>query len=259
MFSNIGFEENIGLGGTFSYNYEKQTPEANLDISEKGVLIAKSESDLINNKYSGSGGVNSFSLELRTEKNGSQVLEGNSTYYMQAYITNQYGTSTSSITSFQTNYMVYDRAQGGIVLYVESNGVNGLVMAELEYLSEPLQWSTVDEIVGVKYAGGSTDTGGFGQGFSNTLYQYYKNNVGSSPVADYCEEFSVNGYSDWFLGDINANGRAKQWGNLDSSVNLWTCLEASYNADVDAMQYYNNNTSPRDKSDELRVIPFRKF
>ena len=260
LFSNITFEEIVGFGGTFSYDYSKQTPEANLDISEKGVLIAKSENDLINNKYSGSGGINSFSLELRTVKDGEQVLEGNTTYFMQAYITNEYGTSTSDVVSFQTKYMMKDRAQGGIVVYVESNGEHGLVMAELDHLSELMVWSTEYNLVGVKYEGSSTDTGYFGQDFSNTLYQYYKNNSGSSPVANYCEEIDINSFSDWFLGDINANARAKQWGGVPTSVDLWTSLEASYNSDTDAMQYHNyNNMSPRNKKDSLKVIPFRRF
>ena len=251
-FSSLSYSEIVGNGGSFSVSYSKISSEASLDISEKGFYVAKSESELPANKYSGFGSGSNLSLDITS-------LDGGTTYYYQAFITNQYGTYTSEILSFETKYMIGDKAQGGTVIYVDETGYHGLVVADIEYLSQPMQWSDEYVFVGVKFEGSSSVPPDWGKSYSETIYNFFQNNQGSSPAADYCEEIVIDGYSDWFLGNYLAVGRAKS--KIDfPSIELWTSMESSYNSDTNAQYHYNtNNLSDKDKKTLLKVIPFRSF
>lgn len=94
-----------------------------------------------------------------------------------------------------TIYSIGDKAQGGIIFWVDSSGQHGLVASEEDLASEVFPFYLVEKYKGKTYAlrGDSVYAGKFNtkQIISNKSVGYY--------AALICEVFQGGGYKDWYL------------------------------------------------------------
>lgn len=94
-----------------------------------------------------------------------------------------------------TIYSIGDKAQGGIIFWVDSSLQHGLVASEEDLASEVFPFYLVEKYIGKTYAlsGDSVYAGRFNteQIISNKSVGYY--------AALICEVFQGGGYKDWYL------------------------------------------------------------
>ncbi len=125
------------------------------------------------------------------------------TYYVRAYATNVVGTSYGAEFSFTTSPGIGDNYQGGVIAYVFEPGDPGYIAGQFHGLiaaasdqSNGSQWSPNNV----------TGTGAFrtalGGGNDNTIDITNANGAGIY-AARLCYDLVLNGYSDWFLPDLD--------------------------------------------------------
>ena len=233
-----------------SVSFNQNSPNADLGLIEKGFYLAKKTSELSNNKFISSTSGNQSDLNVNT-------IDSSSTYYYQAFITDQYGTYTSEILSFNTRFVVGDSTLGGKVIYVDATGFHGVIIADIEYLSpDELQWSTEYGVTG-SYFKSSEES--YGKREAEIVLNYFESNAGNSPAADYCDNIVIEGIDDWYLPNFTELSRAKKFADFPE-ISLWSSNENANNSSTDAIYHYGANfAGPKDKKERYRVIPVRKF
>jgi len=233
-----------------SVSFNQNSPNADLGLVEKGFYLAKKRSELSNNKFISSTSGNQSDLNVNT-------IDSSSTYYYQAFITDQYGTYTSEILSFNTRFVVGDSTLGGKVIYVDATGFHGVIIADIQYLSpDELQWATE---YGVTDSYFKSSEESYGKREADIVLNYFKTNPGNSPAADYCDDIVIEGIDDWYLPNYTELTRAKKFADFPE-ISLWSSNENANNSSTDAIYHYGANfAGPKDKKERYRVIPVRKF
>src|SRR5207248_2347685 len=115
------------------------------------------------------------------------------TYYLRAYAINSAGIAYGNQISFTTSSALAagDTYAGGIVFYVDSTQVHGLVCVASNQ-SNSTQWSCYGTNIS-----GATGTN-IGTGQANTA-AIVGAGCAINYAADVCSALVLNGYSDWFL------------------------------------------------------------
>jgi hypothetical protein len=114
---------------------------------------------------------------------------------------------------------------GGIVFYLDSTKVHGLIMASADQ-STSAQWGFFKEQIG---ANGKN----IGDGKQNTD-MISKTSTDKGIAANICSSLQLNGFGDWFLPSIEElkpmyyNFKAKALGNF-SSTQYWSSSETDFN------------------------------
>ena len=230
--------------------YGQKSPLADIEVLDEGFLISTRQSSLENNRVS----VNVFGNTLEKQIDN---INSSSTYYYQAFVENEFGLFKSEILTFKTKYIEGDSTLGGKVFYVDDTGFHGLIIADIEYLSDELQWSTEYGLIGTYFKSSNES---YGRKESSSILAYFETNVGNSPAADYCENIIIEGLDDWYLPNYTELTRAKDRTGFPS-ISLWSSNEApNNNGTNEAIYHYNaNNAGIADKKVTYKVIPVRKF
>ncbi len=112
-------------------------------------------------------------------------------YHYRIVATNEHGTDYGNDVQFTAHHNIGDPYAGGIIFYIDSTGLSGLVCSESNQ-SNDCTWGCVGtSIIGA-------DSTVIGSGFQNT--QDICNNCSTSNIgARLCNDLVNNGYSDWYL------------------------------------------------------------
>ena len=223
--SNVGSITATGAvsGGTI-------VDDGGAEIIRKGICWNTSPSPTIENNNTNNGeGAEAFTSTLTG-------LTAGTTYYVRAYAENSVGISYGNELIFTTPLpQIGSSYQGGILAYIFQpgdfgyvpNAFHGIISAPHD-IFDPLYsfWGCSGNSVG-------STSGNIGKGKDNTTLILY---VCNSPgVAAYqCDNYSINGYDDWFLpslselyvlrGNLYLNGNIA---NFNASDCYWTSTEVS--------------------------------
>ncbi|MCX6277610.1 MAG: DUF1566 domain-containing protein [Bacteroidetes bacterium] len=116
-------------------------------------------------------------------------------YYVRAYATNDVGTAYGEQVSFKTLlYGVGQSYGGGIIFYVDSTGLHGLISATTDQ-SAGAEWGCVGIII-------AETSWAIGAGQANTAAIVYACSI-EGIAARICNDLVHNGYSDWFLPSMD--------------------------------------------------------
>lgn len=137
-------------------------------------------------------------------------------------------------------YQIGDRAQGGIVFWVDETGEHGLVAAP-EDQSEAIRWDhgvgrhtipnpprEVNDLITMARGNGI----GAGQMNTSVIVSRYGYGDGESYAARLCAELELSGYGDWYLPSpaelflMDENLFQNGLGNIAPSTNYWTSQES---------------------------------
>lgn len=166
------------------------TSQGNSTIIERGVCWGLSAYPTIAGTHiTDSGGTGAFTINLTG-------LQANTTYYLRAYATNSAGTVYGNQVNFTTlfnSFSIGDAYQGGIIAYIDSSGLHGLIATPID-ISTGAIWCLNGGIYNVTGASGS----GIGTGNQNTID--IMSGVGSGGIAaGLCSDLVFSGYADWYL------------------------------------------------------------
>jgi hypothetical protein len=122
-------------------------------------------------------------------------LNANTTYYVRAYVTNRKGAAYGDQKSFKTKiapvFTIGKSYGGGVIFYIDSTGVHGLIAAKTDQSNEAV-WGCS----GVLIPG--ADVNSVGKGKKNTdtiIYTCTQPDI----AARICTTFISSNYKDWFL------------------------------------------------------------
>ena len=174
-------------GGTIS-------SDGGASITARGVCWSTSANPTIalSTKTNNGSGIGTFVSNLSS-------LALNVTYYIRSYATNIVGTGYGNEISFTTRYAIGDIGPaGGFIFYdkgVSSNGWRYLEASPSDYNTGIAWWNGT--WVYTNTTGISPNTS-LGAGKANTLLIISANN-NLSNAAKVCDNYSYNGFSDWYL------------------------------------------------------------
>src|SRR5205085_7279722 len=116
------------------------------------------------------------------------------TYYVRAYATNKGGTAYGQQVSFSTISTLSIGAEyaGGIIFYLDTSGMHGLVCAKTD-LSSATDWGCSG--TSIPGADGSL----IGAGAQNTHDIVNSCTSSVTYAAKICDNLTLNGFNDWFL------------------------------------------------------------
>lgn len=208
---------------SFNFNYEIELPSGNYNVQS----IKLSFNDNSNNSYEKELDINNLNgssviSNLPPKKTFSNIkIEVTSS---DCGLTNIY----PSVTSFQTPalYDVGDLGEGGIIIYMNSNGINGIAVSDVDAGEGNWACDTSNSQEDFGWYGYSTFGNtindwigeiGDGEAYSYAILDFLTNGTGNSSngyFADFCNcinnpkavELATNltkdGYDDWYLPHI---------------------------------------------------------
>jgi len=158
-------------------------------ITERGICWGTTSNPTINDSHTADVGTG-----LGTYTQSIQNLQSETTYYVRAYATNSAGTAYGQEEIYVNPHVSYigELYEGGVVFYLNNTGEHGLVCS-LDDLSSSAPW-------GCEVMTGATDNSIFAGEASTQLILDQCTTPGIAAVL--CSNYSVNGYSDWFLPSI---------------------------------------------------------
>jgi hypothetical protein len=166
------------------------TDDGGCPITQKGVCWSyNSNPTIANNRTTQGGGTGTFVSNITG-------LMGGRTYYVRAYATNSKGTVYGAEKVFTTleppTPYIGQNYAGGIVFYIDSSGMHGLVCAPAN--QGTYQWGCNGTSIATSTA--------LGTGASNTaaIAAFCAQTNISAKI---CDTLTLNGYTDWFLPSID--------------------------------------------------------
>ena len=234
----------------------------NTKVLEKGVCFSEYPNPTISaNKIENKDSKLTFwvNLSYSVDKNEISPLTINKKYYCRPYVTNSIGTSYGAEVSFFTDYSIeLGRVyKGGVVVYLakvgdpryDPNIPHGLIAAppnQSDKYTAPWGCTGLD----------IPDTG-YGSLNTKAIVKTCKD---VNSAAMFCDTFTYNGFTDWYLPDKNEiNELNKNKGPLKYSLknNYWSSSQSDINNAYQLNLYGGINRVS--KSSTLYVIPFRSF
>jgi hypothetical protein len=155
-------------------------------VVSRGVCWNTSPIPTIQDAHTSNGvGTGSFTSDITG-------LSPNTTYYVRAYASNSLGTSYGNEISFTTSIVLSIGVtyQGGIVFYIDSTGMHGLICAPANQ-SDSADWGCPNVALN------GADASSVGSGLQNTIDIIA--GCPASIAAQVCDTLTLNGYTDWFL------------------------------------------------------------
>jgi hypothetical protein len=195
---------------------------------------------------------------------GNGVLEANltgltpsTTYYVKAFATNsngtQYGTEQSFTTCVPPSLTIGQSYAGGRIFYIDCTGEHGLIVAT-NPSTTALEWGCLNTEISTS---SNVNTG------QNNTNMILSNCASTTNAATYCDNLTLNGYSDWFLPSIEELKLIRIY-NINFP-NLYWCWSSSQS---NSFSSYGMNMSPDNptgsisqnpKSWLFKVLPVRAF
>ena len=167
-------------GGTLTY-------DGGATVSAWGVCWSTSANPTLANSFSqNTVGYGSFSSAL-------SGLTLNTTYYVRAFASNSAGTAYGNEVSFTTTnnlFAIGQSYQGGIIVYIDSSGIHGLIAAPSD--QGIASWGCQ----GTEISG--ADGTAIGTGAQNTI-DIMTGCSTAGIAARLCGDLVLGGYSDWYL------------------------------------------------------------
>jgi hypothetical protein len=160
-------------------------------VTARGICCSTSQSFTVDNclkKTTDSADVGNYVSYLTG-------LKFDTTYYVRAYATNTTGTGYGNLLSFKTltpPYYIGQSYGGGIVFYLDSTGLHGLISATSDQ-STHANWGCVGTLIGGLNIGTA-----IGMGQANTL-AIITACSDTGIAASICHNLALNGHNDWFL------------------------------------------------------------
>jgi hypothetical protein len=202
------------------------TNDGGAPVTSRGVCWNLSTNPTINNTHTVDGsGTGWFNSSITN-------LVPNSQYYVRSYATNSEGTGYGNEIVFTTlpaqTYHIGQNYAGGIIFYIDSTGLHGLIAAPTDQ-SVAAQWGCSNKTIG----GTSSD---IGSGQANTT-RIVNGCSTDSIAARICDDLFMHGYSDWFLpsqDELNQMYLQQDVIGGFSSSFYWSSSESTFNPSTSA-------------------------
>ena len=225
------------------------------------------------------------SIELSVDNNNisiNDLIQGPQ-YDYKLTIQNEWNTYTNNeYLTLPVTYKLGDEMFGGYIVSIDNTGYHGIIVSAPNNWVKRT-WSTDNSRINLK--GDTSPYYANGKETSEKIFNHYKNLDETSPALDYCYDFSVDGYNDWYLSSydemkaidtyIRANNLAGlSYGYLLTSPTtgaglIWTSnntvdsntLEDDSSISQAVRRYYNGNQNffLTSRQVESTVIPIRQF
>lgn len=184
------------------------------------------------------------------------------TYYVRAYATNSTGTVYGNEVSFQTNssYALGDAGPaGGLVFYDKGFYSNGwrYMEANPADLSTGTDWGCSGSLIP------GSQPSAIENGPQNTQ-DIVANCGGANIAARLCDNYSFNGFNDWFLparqelDQMYLNLHTQGLGSFNGLSTYWSSTENN-NISAQGVSFNTGNTINNNKSTSYRVRAARRF
>jgi hypothetical protein len=204
---------------------------------------------------------NSFSQNTVSSGSFSSALSGltlNTTYYVRAFATNSAGTAYGNEQIFTTTnnlFAIGQSYQGGIIAYIDSSGIHGLIAAPSDQ-GTGIRWGCY----GTEISG--ADGTAIGTGNQNTIDIMTGCNEAGIP-ARLCGDLVLGGYSDWYLpskDELNQLylNRVAIGGFINTYPYYWSSTEFGSN-DVWSQNFQDGFQFNWHKNHEFKVRAVRAF
>lgn len=195
---------------------------------------------------------------------GNGALEANltgltpsTTYYVRAFATNsngiQYGSEVSFTTCVTPSFTIGQTHAGGRIFYIDCTGEHGLIVATNPSASV-LEWGCLNTDI--------STSSNINTGQTNTN-MILSNCASTTNAATYCDNLTLNGYSDWFLPSIEELKLIRI--NNINFTNLYWCWSStqgnsfsSYGMNM-SLDNPSAAISQNPKSWQFKVLPVRAF
>lgn len=197
--------------------------DGGIPISKRGVCWGINHNPTIQlpTKTTNSIGLGAFQSSI----NG---LTAGTKYYVRAYGMNSVDTAYGNEEYFTTPFAIGAHYGGGIIFYIDSTGVHGLIAA-LSDQSNAVQWYN-----GSYITTGATATT-VGSGLTNTNLIIAAQGTGTY-AASVCRDYEGGGFNDWFLpskdelnllylqqaivgGFVGGVGATHYWSSTETAIN----------------------------------------
>ncbi|NCA77507.1 MAG: DUF1566 domain-containing protein [Alphaproteobacteria bacterium] len=222
-------------------------------VTSRGVCWSVSMNPTINNMHTVDGvGTGWFNSNITN-------LVPNTQYYVRAYATNSEGTAYGNELIFTTlptqTYHIGQNFAGGIIFYIDSTGLHGLIAAPTDQ-SIAAQWGCSSKTIG----GTST---GIGSGQANTTR--IVNGCSTAGIAArICDDLFMNGYGDWFLPSQDELNQMYLQQNVIGGFTsgfYWSSSESTFNPSTSAylQGFPGGNQYGGRKYDTYHVRAIRAF
>jgi|GEM_PF-1635029 len=225
------------------------------------------------------------SIELSVDNNNisiNDLIQGPQ-YDYKLTIQNEWNTYTNNeYLTLPVTYKLGDEMFGGYIVSIDNTGYHGIIVSAPNNWVKRT-WSTDNSRINLK--GDTSPYYANGKETSEKIFNHYKNLDETSPALDYCYDFSVDGYNDWYLSSydemkaIDTYIRANNLAGLSYSYLLtspttgagliWTSnntvdsntLEDDSSISQAVRRYYNGNQNffLTSRQVESTVIPIRQF
>lgn len=255
-YASVTTDPASNIGATQADFNGEVTADGGSAVTERGFVYATSPApNLTDDVIIVGSGVGVFS----TTATGLTIGQ---TYYVRAYATNSSGTIYGNEISFQTNssFALGDTGPaGGLVFYDKGSYSNGWRYMEANPvdLSTGTDWGCSGSLIP------GSQPSAIGNGPQNTQ-DIVANCGGTNIAARLCDNYSLNGFTDWFLparqelDQMYLNLHTQGLGSFNGLSIYWSSTENN-NISAQGVSFNSGNTINNNKSNSYRVRAVRRF
>jgi len=255
-YASVTTDPITNIGATEAEFNGDVTADGGSAVTERGFVYATSPSPNLTDDLEIVGsGTGSFNATITGLTIGQ-------TYYVRAYATNSTGTIYGNEISFETNssYAMGDTGPaGGLVFYDKGSYSNGWRYMEANPvdLSTGTDWGCSGTLIP------GSQPSAIENGPQNTQ-DIVANCGGTNIAARLCDNYSLNGFNDWFLparqelDQMYLNLHSSGLGSFNSLSTYWSSTENN-NISAQGVSFSSGNTINNNKSTSYRVRAARRF
>jgi hypothetical protein len=228
------------------------TDDGGTEITSKGICWSTSPGPTIDKSIIVAGtGISPFKCSM-------MGLALGTTYYVRSFATNKAGTAYGNQVTFTTiaTLSIGAHYQGGIIFYLDTAGMHGLVCADSDQVSFT-DWGCAGNAIP------GADATVIGTGLQNTIDITGNCNSSTSYAAYICDSIVLNGYDDWFLPSkeelksLYNNLKLNGIGNFSNAA-YWSSTEMNANFAWQVI-FTNGVTQGSNKNNQAAVRAVRVF